>query len=165
MIYSRPFMGGLPGADTDQSISPPRGTFTDQTQVEGGQIRVEYDDGSVELHAKTALHLMSHITLTLRDEEPQLFLDQVLSQKTKEEFVERGYDPVKAYEFLKIREKDINRLFARMPMGEYTPDVVMTKMGKGEYRVMVTGLKTKGISWTYMDIVIEEGNWRLRWFG
>lgn len=165
MVYSRPFLGGLPGAETGQPVSPPKGAFADPTRVEGGEIRVEHEDRTVELHAKTARHLMSHIALTLQDEEPELFLEQVLSEQTKQEFIERGYDPVKAYEFLKIREKDIAKLFARMPMGEYTPDVVMKKMGKGSYRVMVTGLKAKDMNWTYMDIVMEEGNWKLRWFG
>ena len=58
--------------------------------VPGGKIRVEDDQGNVTLYAKTIKHLMNHLIHALEYEERDLFVDQILSQITIDEFEERG---------------------------------------------------------------------------
>lgn len=121
-------------------------------------------DGKKTLIAKTGRQLMVHIYKTLDDNKPELFVDQVLSDVTKQEFYARGYDPVEAFKELQRRREDIDTLFARMPMGESTPGVILSKVGKGTLRLEVEGMAARDLKWAGMDMVLEKGNYRLRWF-
>jgi len=71
---------------------------------------------------------------------------------------------VDAFDELKQREREIAELFARMPLGEYTPQVIREKVGHNMFRVKVTGVGVRDLYWRGFDMVLEEGNWRLRWF-
>ena len=57
-------------------------------------------------------------------------------------------------------------LFNRIgPLGENSPQVIMRSLGDNVIRLQVTGLAKEGLNWTFMDMILEGGNWRLRWFG
>lgn len=164
VVYRRPMLSGLPGATTGGNVSDhPRG-YIDPTAVQGGKITLESDDGSKVLVARTARHLMAHIYNTLRNDERELFTEQVLSDVTKQEFRARNLDPAGAFDQLKARQPDIEALFGRMPMGEYTPGMLLRKVGDGTYRLKLTDKAADGLYWAGFDMVMEGGSWRLRWF-
>jgi len=126
-------------------------------------LRREDADGNVTLVSNSARDVMVHVVTTLRDGEEELFLDQVLSQRTLDEFNERGFDPVWAYRELKRRERDVRALYTLMPYGEFTPGLFLKTIAQNTFRLGVR--PSRDMSWTYIDVVVERGVWKLRWFG
>lgn len=165
VVNYKPFFAGLDGAEhrTDPVQDP-----SQRPGLAGAgdpRIVIENPDGSVTLMSRSGRHLMSHILRVLREEEPDLFVEQLLSERTRIEFEERGLDPADAYKTLKAHERELQILFARMPFGEQSPNVIMEKIDTKMYRVRLTGRATRDLQWTFMDMVLESGQWKLRWFG
>ncbi|MEM7755726.1 MAG: hypothetical protein AAF297_08840 [Planctomycetota bacterium] len=166
VVRSQPFLSHLPGAETQAETSGPRWAgYRSPAAAPGGSIVIEQEDGSKTLVARSGRHLMTHVYNTLTEDDEALFTEQVLSSVTRAEFVERGLPASAAFAALKERERDVLRLFSMMPQGEYTPGVLMKRVGEGMYRLRVSGPGTSRLRWRFMDMVMEGGNWRLRWFG
>lgn len=166
IIKYRPFLAGLPGAETgsDVTASPTsRSALLKESNV--SKIRTIDDDGNVKLTARNGRDLIVHIYETIRDNEKDIFTRQVLSQSTREEYVKRGFDPGKAFDDLRARSDDIVDLFNAMPQGELTPGIFLKPIGKNRYRLQVSGLAARDLKWTSMDVVSERGNFSLLWFG
>lgn len=166
VVRYKPFFSGLEGT---QSQTPPvniNAGILDPTAVPGGRIVVENADGSKTLISRNGRHLMAHIQRTLADGEEEQFTQQVLSKASADEFRQRGYDPAEAFRYLSQpqAQREIALLFNRMPMGERSPTVVMDKIGPKVYRVKLTGKPAEGLRWRGFDMIMEDGNWRLRWF-
>jgi len=132
--------------------------------VPGGQIRSEDPEGNVTLYAKSIKHLMNHIIHALEYEERDLFVEQILSEITVEEFQDRGLDPGMAFDELLTRKREVYRLFHFMPMGEGTPGLYPTTVGRNIFRLQVSRVGRPGLLWIGMDASFERGNYRLRWF-
>jgi hypothetical protein len=98
------------------------------------------------------------------EEERELFLSQVLSDMTTGEFRQRGVVPGEAWERVRRLEDDIVDLFNSLPYGENTPGVFLRNMGGKVFRMEATGLGRRGLRLVAMDMVMEGGNWKLRWF-
>lgn len=166
VVRSHPFMSALPGAETTGAVVGERWPgYVSPAAAPGGEIVIEEEDGSKRLVAKSGRHLMAHIFTTLTEDEEALFTEQVLSERTKAEFRERGLGESEAFAMLKKRERDVLLLFAMMPQGEYTPGVLLQRVGDRTYRLKVSGPGTSQLRWRSMDMVMEGGHWRLRWFG
>jgi hypothetical protein len=242
VIYNRPFLGGLPGSQTGDVVTPPAGMLEEVQSGAVQRIKVDNEDGSVTLHSRTARHLMIHIH-NLLDERPvaksalaerkrgirdqasgirsgesgggrramgngegaeergvghqasgikggeaggggrdrgkfetvaavagkaptneEIFTEQVLSTVTKDEFYANGKQPEEAYKWLRDARDEIDELFALMPMGESTPGMYLKRLGGNVYRLEVPAEVRKGLKFRGMDMVMEKGNWRLRWF-
>ena len=113
---------------------------------------------------------MVHVQRALTDpdweQERELFTWQVLSTATLEEFEQRGLPPEAAFDRLASRRDDVLKYFNRVgPLAENSPQVLMRIVGEDVVRLQLTGLAKEGLRWTFMDMVYEDGNWRLRWFG
>lgn len=182
VVRYRPILATVPGAVSATAPVGPRfeGEYVDPTaarNAEGMLASVELDeegrekmyvelpDGSKRLISPTGRHLMSHIINCIDDGERELFLEQVLSEVTREEFLSRGLDPMLAFDELRRRRADIMKLFDKMPSGEFTPGMLMKNVGNGVQRLRVHGAMASELKWTYMDMRFEDGQWRLRWFG
>jgi hypothetical protein len=87
----------------------------------------------------------------------------MLSTVTKQEFHDRGFDPVEAHREMVRRQKDIRALFQAMPAGEFTPGVLMQNVGRNTFRLAIKG--DPHLRWSFIDVVLEQGNYKLRWFG
>lgn len=159
-----PFLGGLPGAESRTPVVRDLGDYTDPTAIPPDQLVQEPEPGRKVLAAKTGRHLMIHVYNTLKNDDRDLFTTQVLSERTRAECLERGIDPADAFDYLKTREDDVAALFNMMPAGEQTPGIVVQPLGKGARRLQVTGAGLGDLYWTGFDMVMERGNWRLRWF-
>lgn len=171
IVRWNPPLAGLPGARSPTPFTGRDGRIdVDQINIPPDQLRVDRGDGVIELRARSARHLMIHIYNTMmRDDDIELFTDQVLSKVTADEFVQRGRNPREAYRMLKRHERDIRALFDAMPAGEQTPGVHWSRVGDVDgtriYRLQVDGPGTSELRFTAMDIAMERGNFRLRWFG
>ncbi len=157
-------LAGLPGASGGVQVGSKLEGYIDPTVVPGSRTFILHEDGSVELIARTGDHLLKHLSGVLRTGNRELFVEQVLSSATREEFEARGRDPAEAFDMIVERERDFRAMRARMPLGEKTPGVVMRKLGTRVYRVETIGLASRDLEWRGFDMVFEEGNWRLRWF-
>jgi len=164
VVGQRSLLGGLPGAETRVTPLGPRGQTADPAALDESTLEVVQPDGSKRLVSKSGRHVMVHIWNTLQDGDAETFLRQVLSRRTRNEYLDRGLDPAQAFDRIRARRADIQRLFARMPMGERTPGVVYEQLGGRMFRFMLTGTAAKGLSWVGIDMVYEEGNYRLVWF-
>ncbi len=163
-------LAGLPGATGGFGVPADRRfNFPDPAAAPEGGIRQEAADGAITLYARSGRQLMAHIYTTLQNNERGLFAEQVLSSVTRAEFVSRGKDPAEAFDLLKKDERHVLKLFDQMPQGEHTPGVVWQKLGtidgKNLVRLGVSGLAARDLRYTHFDMVMERGNWRLRWFG
>lgn len=162
-------LAGLPGVKTGSPETSRAWSGYDPTILPNDALVVEQPDGSVKLMARSARHLMVHIYNTLKDDDEALFTSQVLSDMTKREYQDRGLDPAEAYRTLRKRSDDVVALFNLMPAGEQTPGVYwhrigQTPEGKPIMRVSL-GSQVRHIPWNFMDMTMEGGNWKLRWFG
>jgi hypothetical protein len=171
VVRYKPFLAGLEGVQTQAPGvgSKPKAPLAgaDLPTVGDGKdpLVVENKDGSKTLLSRCGLHLMHHIQKTLADGDDKLFASQVLCQETRDEYLGRGLDPREAFAKLKPREKEIAKLFSRMPMGENSPNVTVETLEKNMFRVQLMGTAAKGLEgYTGFDMVLERGNWRLRWF-
>lgn len=158
VVYRRPMLSGLPGVESGGALmsDKPRG-YQDPSQIDSGKITIEREDGTRVLLARSARHLMAHIYQTLKEDQRDLFTEQVLCDATKAEFRARGMDPREAFDYLKQRENDIVQLFARMPNGEYSPGVLMQPVGGKAYRVALPAKAVEGLEWRGFDMVWEGG--------
>lgn len=157
-------LAGLPGAQGGVRVGEKLEGYVDPTATPAGRNFILHEDGRVELLSKTGDHLLKHMSGVLRTGNRELFVEQVLSEQTKQEFIDRRLDPGEAFDRIVEREADFRAMRARMPLGENTPGVVMRKLGSRVYRVETTGLAARDLSWKGFDMVFEKGNWRLRWF-
>jgi hypothetical protein len=165
VISQRNILSGIQGAESQiphkqRPNTKPAAVFA----VPEGGIRQEDEDGNITLYTKSFGHLMTHIAMVLENDEKELFIEQVLSQVTKDEFVERDLDPGLAFDELKARQREVFRLFHFMPMGEYTPGMVVQPVGRQTFRLALDGGSNRELRWIGIDAVFERGNYRLRWF-
>lgn len=157
-VYWRPALSAAPGAVSggETFSEKPKG-YRDPTQLDDGRIRVQGEDGSPVLVARTARHLMAHIYTTLKEEERELFVTQVLCEQTRAEFRERQMSPGEGFDYLKQNEQDIALLFGRMPMGEFSPGVISRQISGGVTRVTLNKAAAEGLRWRGFDMVWEGG--------
>jgi hypothetical protein len=164
IVNYNPPLANVPGVQFGTKPVHGQGTIAPVLAVPT-QIVIENPDGSRTLIARTAGHLMAHIKRTLAEDARDEFTEQVLSEATRNEYISRGLDPGQAFDTLKAHERDVLRFFSRMPMGEHSPNVIMSKIGERTYRVKITGQGASDLRWHMMDMHFEKGNWRLLWFG
>jgi hypothetical protein len=168
IVNYKPFMAGLEGVQTQTPAvveQAPAPAVVEAGSITSEDLVQENPDGTKTLHSRSGLQLMSHIQRTLAENDAKLFAEQVLSEATREEYHDRGLDPKDAFKALKPHEGEIAKLFARMPLGEYSPNVHREIIGRNMFRVRLTGQSAKGLPrWTGFDMILDSGNWRLRWF-
>jgi hypothetical protein len=155
---------GLDGAESQIPAKQRANMLPDFLRTPEAGIRVEDEDGTVTLYAKSVRQLMIHLTTAIADGERDLFVEQLLSTRTKDEFYERGLDPGMAFDELVRRQRDVGRLFYFMPMGEYTPGVDFRSIGQNVFRLRLPSKTHEGLYWIGIDVVFEDLNYKLRWF-
>lgn len=164
IVKYNPFLAHIPGAETQtKPVGERFENYDDPTKLAGDKTVIENSDGSVTLVAKSVRHLMTNITLCLQYEDDELMLEQVISQQTKERFRAEGKDPAESVKFLKDNQKDVAALFARMPFGEHSPNIILEQPARRTIMLELTGLAAKDMRFTELWAVMEKGNWKLLW--
>ncbi len=168
VVSYNPPLASLPGAVTQ---TPPVRPGQQPGATGSAEIVIEHEDGSIELISRNALQLLTHVRRLIGaqgkeiPEARDLFVEQILSEKTKQEFIDRGFDPAEAYLELRRRERDVLKLLSRMPMGEFTPGLFLKPLERNAFRLAAPPRTSEGLNWTFVDVVVERGVWKLRWFG
>jgi len=163
VVKYKPFFAGMEGAETDTPAvidEDLREAYARPT----GPIEVENEDGSITLISRSVADLMRHIARTLANNEQELFVEQVLSERSRERLLRAGRQPEEAFEELKANQEAVAKLFTYLPMGEYSPNGVFKKVGDKTYLLRATGPGTRDLYWTGFDAVQEGGMWKLGWF-
>lgn len=124
-------------------------------------LRRTSDDGTITLIARSPSHVMYHLTQTLRNKEYDLLLDQVISDATKIEYRKRAADPMDAVRYLVAREKDIQALFAAMPLGDQTPGVLFENIGPNQFRLSPPAAISQELKFRHFDVIVERREFRL----
>lgn len=170
VAYHHPFEG-LPNVTGGLATGPVRVNAMDPRIVPEDRLFIEHEDGSRTLIMRSGRHLMVHIYNALADDDADIFAEQILSSLTRAEYVERGLDPRQALADLRARQRDMLALFNLMPEGENSAGAMWTRLGRAGpdnlpvVRLSISGPQTRDLGWNFMDMVMEKGNWRLRWFG
>lgn len=168
VVRYKPFFTGITGAEVT------RGTGAEPVNANDGYIDptklpsdaklvIEHADGSKTLVAKSLRHMMGHLERCLDEGEDDLLMEQVISEKTLEHYRSEGKDPRQIIRHLKRNRKDIAKLFARMPMGEYTPTVILEQPGDKMWAVRLTGAAARDMKFTKVWARLEDGHWRFVW--
>jgi hypothetical protein len=155
---------GLDGAESQLPAKVQSRELPGYLRTPNEGIRIVDEDGNITLYAKSIHQLMIHISTTIVEGEKELFVEQLLSTRTKEEFYERGLDPGLAFEELTRRQRDIGRLYYYMPMGEYTPGIFYGTIGRNVFRIRLPKQQQRDLHWVGLDVVFEDYNYKLRWF-
>lgn len=158
---NKPFFSGINSGGGFRTLN--NATGDGNAPLDRPNPRVVNPDGTITLNSPTASDLLRHILETIANEEEDLFTEQLLSKVTKREFIDRGFDPVEAHREMTRRLDDIRALFRAMPAGEYTPGVLMQNVGRNTFRLAIKG--DPNLKWSFIDVVLERGNYKLRWFG
>lgn len=163
VVYSRSLLGGVSGNRTGASDFDNRNGEANANPADQKSI-IDNPDGTKTLLARNPKHLMNHIFYTLRENKADLFVTQVLSKRTCDEYAARGLDPKLAFEELKGRQKDMLDLFKAMPMANQTPGVFIENIGDGVMRMNAEQRIAMDLKWKGIDMVMERGNYKLLWF-
>ncbi|MCC6659902.1 MAG: hypothetical protein IT437_03350 [Phycisphaerales bacterium] len=182
VVGYKPFFAGLAGQSSDITVSGPGAELARAASTPGAAggsgtggrpVRtvteeqakgfVVNPDGSKKLMIRSARELIGQVRVLMsageRDvpEAQELFYEQVLCPQTRAEFKARGMGPAEAYAYLKNEERELLRLFDRMPMGEHTPTAVTEDLGGNTQRVRLTRSAAKGLKWVGVDMVMSQG--------
>jgi hypothetical protein len=164
VIKNNPMLAGLPGSEYNGQVVR-ADNYVDPTYVPEEKLSVEDPVTKKKtLTTRTGRHLMVHIYNALVANDKETFVDQILSSQTKAECADRNVDPGACFDELVRRKDDVTALFNAMPGGEATPGVYVISIGPKAERIQVEGLAAKDLTWTGIDMVMEKGNWKLRWF-
>ncbi len=120
-------------------------------------------DGKDTLISTRPRHVMVHLAMRLNDNKEQAFLDQIVSDVTKQQFVGEGKSEGDIIDFLQTNYDDIMILFGRMPAAELSPNVAFDRFNSGQYRIRITGAATKGLRFTELWLEQKSGKWKFVW--
>lgn len=159
-----PFFAGMEGVSGPGATKDRKTRIADPRYLAPEAQREVDDDGNVTLRAKGPRHLMRHIFETLRNNERELFVEQVLSDATKQEFIDHGKEPDEAFDMLLEDFEAINQLFARMPMAENAPNARFERIGEDMHRLRLVKGVGRDLKWQGFDMITEDGYEKLLWF-
>ncbi|MGH7244545.1 MAG: hypothetical protein ACREJD_14130 [Phycisphaerales bacterium] len=167
VVRYNPPLAGLPGAQTG---TPP--VYDSSMRVTNSPLSaqptekpvIENPDGTKTLISRNGRDLMFHIATCMREDDEKTFTTQVLSEMTRDEFYERGYDPKLAFKEMKRRRTDLEKLFKMLPSAELSPGVRLETVGENVMRVRLHYVDKETLPWCGFDMKLEGSNWKLRWF-
>jgi len=129
--------------------------------IEGRPLRRLMPDGSVLLISRSPRHVMIHLFETLRDEEDELLLTQVISARLRDQYEKRGEDPTQIVRELRRERREIVKLMTAMPMAEQTPGALMRTTGRNAFEITAPGGPALDQKFKRFSVVIEQGSFRL----
>lgn len=169
VTHYKPFFTGIGDAQFGETgpIQPNRGRVGPvDAGTEAAKIVVENEDGTKTYYARAPLHVMRHVE-NLLDENSEAadtdLLNQLVDDETKEHFRSKGREPMEFIRFLHKNRKPIAQLFARMPMAEHSPTVIVEQPGNRTWAIRLTGQATRDIKFTELWVRFDMNQWRLMW--
>lgn len=169
IVAYKPFFAGIGSAEFGtQPVNATRsGETADPTMVVPDQgLVIEEEDGTRTFIARAPRHVMVHLQALLDENTPegdQILLTQLVSEKTLEFYQSKGKDPADFVKELRFRQKDIAKTFARMPMAEHSPTVIIDQPGDKMWCIRLTGAAAKDVRYTQFWVRLEDRQWKLMW--
>lgn len=163
VVNYKPFFAGLSGAEF--ATAPVEKDTGRAAPVASGEatIVIEEPDGSKRLVAYSPRHVMLHVENCLDEQQDELFLRDMVDDQAKEHFRTTGKDPMEFVKRLRKHRKDIAKLFARMPMAENSPTVIIDQPGNRTWVITLTGKPAEGLVWTRLWVRNNMGQFKLLW--
>ncbi len=159
----KPFFTGLSGVTySTPPVDPSRG-YADPTAAPPQGSIIEHPDGTRTLLCKSVRALMSHLERELDEDNTDIIVKQLLSTRTLAEYESRGETPAAIVAHLREHRRDIAMLFARMPMAERSPTVILRQPGGGVWVLELTGAAAKDTRFRKLWVVMERGEWKFYW--
>lgn len=169
VVSYKPFFSGIGSAEfgTAPVQSARTGATADPTEVAPDEkLVIIADDGTRTYISRTPRNVMGHLMSVLDENTPEgdaAFLDQMVSEKTIEYYRSNGKDPADFIKELRARQKDIAKSFARMPMAEHSPTVIIEQPGDRTWCIRLTGAAAKDVRYTQFWVRLERKQWKLMW--
>lgn len=161
----KPFFAGIAGADFggQAPVGAPRSAAV---PADPGAVQtvVEREDGTKTYLARAPIHLLGHIESLLDEgsaEADRDLLEQLVDVRTKEHYRAQGKDPAEFVRMLHRRRKDLAQTFARMPMAEQSPTVLVGQPGDRTWVLRLTGQAAEDVRFAEVWIRFDLGQWRL----
>lgn len=168
VVRYKPFLTGIDGATFggpkgSQGPVDPNAGYTDPTANSEEKLVTENPDGTKTLISRCPLHVMSHLERFLDEHDDRTLIEQVISEKTLAEFRSRGQTDVELLDYLYANRRNIAMMFARMPLAEHSPTVIVDQPGDKTWVIRLTGSSTRGLACTRLYVRLERGQWRFLW--
>ncbi len=127
--------------------------------MDGQQLVIEHEDGTVTLVSDSPRHVVRHLWRGLLENDLEAFYEQLLSDRTKMEYLDRGREPEEAIDFLLKHREELVKFLSRMPMGELTPGLYLRKVSPDVYRLKLP--PSSDLEFRYADFTWEGRTCRL----
>lgn len=168
VLKYKPFFTGLSGAEfTGQQPVNAGAGIKDPTQTGAeDKIIIEDRDGKRTLVCKSPRAVMMNLENLLDENTPEadeLIVDQLFSEKTRQNYQSKGQDPRVYVQQLHKQRKAIAKTFSRMPMAEHTPTVIIDQPGDNVWIIRLTGAPTRDLKYTRIWVRLEAAEWKLMW--
>lgn len=165
VVRYRPFLTGITGAQFagQGPVNADVGLADARTLAAADQDVVENPDGTRTLRSRSIAHLLRHLARELEGGDDRVIVDQLVSERLVEQFRTDGRPPETIPDFLRSIRPDLLKTFAKMPMGEYSPQVVLHQPGDRTFELEVSGRYAEGLRFTRLWARLEGGNWKFVW--
>ena len=168
VVRYKPFFANIADAkfgDGQEGFKPvnPNAGYIDPSKLPSDKLVEEHTDGTKTLYAKSVRHMMSHVERTLDEGDDEALLEQVISEKAKDHWRKQGKSPDEIVAWMHENRKEIAKTFARMPMGEYSPTIIIDRPGDKTWVLRITGKGGEDLKFRRLWTRMEEGNWKFLW--
>lgn len=117
--------------------------------------------GNVTLILRSPADVLYHSYWTIQRGEWELLYDQVVSDRLKRNYVEHFKEPEESVRFLRRNRQDVLQLLELLPGAEMTPGALLSTVGPLAFRITASPEQTFGKRFTSVDVIIEDGVFRL----
>lgn len=163
-FYYKAAMGDLPEEVTlEDGTVLKYSTYDDQGPVgpsTGGghtkfQIREEFEDGTITLHAMVPEHILVNLLVCLRNAEYELIWEQLLCEQTRQEFEATGGGEEGCTAFLKKNRHELVATLTRMVAGLPAQETRFDAIAEGVVRCRLRPQHVGELKYKYFDVTQE----------
>lgn len=140
---------------------PPESTGEAGEAAPGFPNRKILPDGSYVLLSRSPRDLIVHLYETLVAGEYDLMYSQLISQRTKDAYLEQGLDPEDAGRYLVRNRTAVIKFLQLMPAAEATPGVFMAATKRKSYELRVSNAQAVSSKYSKLECAIEDGRFVL----
>lgn len=133
----------------------------DNKDVKTFEPRVELDDGTVELRAMMPEHVVFHFVTCLREEDYDLFFDQMLAEQAIMSFETEEEAQAAFLAMCKKNRRDLLVFLNRALSSFNTQDVIVESVSQGVLRVRLYPAIARGFKYKGVYIANEAGSLKL----
>lgn len=131
------------------------------TPVDDNPLRRTMPDQSVRLFSYAPRHLISHLQDAIRNNEPELIDQYLISQSLKDLYTGEGRDPSQIAQYIIDHADEVLRLLKLLPLGENTPGATFQDIGRNRFRLAPLGAGMLELRFVALQLTIENREFRL----